>query len=74
MAASFKLQIVKPNGEVVEIEPGRKLERDLIQSIADRLADKPVGIFRTRAKVQEEVVKAVTAVFMELKKETSRFA
>lgn len=65
---TFRLQVIGPNGELAATwRPGDRAELDLIQRVADRVATKPVGLFRTKARVRQEVVTALEEVIHELK-------
>jgi len=66
----FKLQITYPDGTIVEVPPGGKLERDLIASCVEAAVAKGVGFLRTEAQVEAAIRAGMTEVFMALKRET----
>ena len=68
MASVFTIQIIDQSGNVASSwKPGEKVETEFVQAVADRLASKPVGLFRTKAQVRAAAVQAVEEIIYELK-------
>lgn len=66
--SAYRLQILDPEGEVAATwVPGSSSEVELIQTIADKVVEKGVGVFRTEAHVRADVVTAIAEVLYALK-------
>lgn len=68
--AVFILQIAYPNGDVVQLPAGGKLERDLIATCTESILQQPMGWWRTDAKIRTAVSAGIQAALMELKRES----
>lgn len=69
MASRLKIQIVDvEDGVVYEWAPGLPLEAEFVETLADRVAAKPVGILTTRAGVRQAVKEATEAFLYDLKR------
>lgn len=70
MASRFKLQIVeKATGDIVlGLEPGSKIETDLIEDFMRRLKGYGVGMFKSEAKVEAAATRAWEELLYDLKR------
>lgn len=66
----FLLQIVKPDGSVVQLPGGGKLERDLVAACTDAIVSKGVGVFKTEAHVKAAIAAGMAEAIRDLKWET----
>ena len=72
MAASFKLQIVYPDGSPLTFEAGGRFERDLVDSCVNVIMKKGVGFFKTEKKVRAAIEEGIKEAIFDLKAETVR--
>lgn len=66
----FLLQIVKPDGSVVQLPAGGKLERDLIQVCTAAIVSKGVGFWKTESQVKAAIEAGIAEAIRDLKFET----
>ena len=65
----FHLQIVNAQTQERVVFPaGGPIERELVSAIAAAVSARPVGLFRTKARVTQEVEQAVQQVLMDFKR------
>jgi hypothetical protein len=68
----FLLQIVKPDGTVVQMPGGGPLERDLVRACTDAIVAKGVGLFKTEAQVKAAIEAGIAETIRDLKFDTVR--
>lgn len=66
----FKLQLVYPDGTLVTFEAGSPFERKLVESCVVAIAKQGVGVFRTTTQVRAAIVKGITEVLTDLKRQS----
>ena len=66
----YRLQIADLDGRVVVIPAGGRLEVDFIQSCADAIVARGVGILKTEVHVKADIEAGLTEVIHALKWET----
>lgn len=63
------MQIVDVStGEVVQWEPGRSVEVDLVEDCLARILKRGVGFFRTSTHVEDDIRAGLLEALLELKK------
>lgn len=68
MASVYRVQIVDVEGRVVQQwVPGLAAEVELINNLAQRVAAKPVGFFKTSTQVKMAVIEAAEELLRDLK-------
>jgi hypothetical protein len=68
MASRYRVQIVDEDGRLVQQwVPGLAAEVELINNLANRVAAKPVGLFKTNTQVKMAVIEAAEELLRDLK-------
>jgi hypothetical protein len=68
MASRFRMQIVDTvTGDVVEYEPGRRVETEFVSDCINRIVAQGVGFFKTEATVKAAVEAGIKEAIFELK-------
>lgn len=70
--ATFKLQIVFPDGTPVTFDAGSAFERDLIASCKAAILARGVGFAKTEAQVAQAIDAGMAAAILGLKKEARK--
>lgn len=68
MTSKFLLQIVdKTSGKVVQFEPGKSVEIDLVEDCVKRILTKGVGLLKTEAHVEQDIRDGISEAIKNLK-------
>lgn len=67
----FLLQIVRPNGTVIRLPAGGKLETDLIALCVQFITARGVGVFRTTTHVAADIRQGMAEALMAYKLEAA---
>ena len=70
MPSQFLLQIIdRDSDQVIKLEPGGRVEREIVADLTKRILDKPIGLFSTRTQVAKIVEDCFNELILELKKQ-----
>lgn len=65
----FKIQVVSDEGEVAKCwTPGHVAEHEFVNTLADAIAQKGVGVMVTQSQVRQKAAEAIEELLWQLKK------